>query len=39
MLFSLFYLFFRLRLGTRSWVDDDRDTEILVLRHQLRVLR
>ncbi len=37
MLLSLFSLFFRRLLGTRSWVGGDRDLEISVLRHQLSV--
>jgi putative transposase len=39
MLFSLLYLLFRRILGTGRRPDLERDVEVLVLRHQLRVLR
>lgn len=39
MLFSLLYVLFRRVLGTGGGLDLERDVEVLVLRHQLRVLR
>ncbi|MGH2578886.1 MAG: hypothetical protein ACRDG9_14235 [Actinomycetota bacterium] len=39
MLFSLLYVLFRRILGTGGGPDLERDVEVLVLRHQLRVLR
>lgn len=39
MLFSLFYLMVRRLVGNGTRSDDSRDIEILVLRHQLKVLR
>ena len=38
MLFSLFYLMVRRLVGNETRSDDSRDIEILVLRHQLKVL-
>ena len=39
MLFSLFYLMVRRLVGNGTRSDDSRDIEILVLGHQLKVLR
>jgi putative transposase len=39
MLFLLFYLMVRRLVGNETRSDDSRDIEILVLRHQLKVLR
>ena len=39
MLFSLLYLILRRVLGRGDRPQDERDIELLVLRHQLRVLR
>ena len=39
MLFSLLYLILRRALGTGRRPQDERDIELLVLRHQVKVLR
>jgi putative transposase len=39
MLFSLLYFLVRRALGTGRHPNDERDVELLVLRHQVRVLR
>jgi len=39
MLFSLLYLFVRRMLGTGRRAQDERDIELLVLRHQVKVLQ
>ena len=39
MLFSLLYLLVRRILGTGSRPQDERDIELLVLRHQVKVLQ
>src|SRR5437867_4804372 len=39
MLFSLLYLIVRRVLGTGRRAEDERDIELLVLRHQVKVLR
>jgi hypothetical protein len=36
MLLSLFYLLVRRALGTRRTPTDERDIELLVLRHQVK---
>src|SRR5438132_14198766 len=39
MLFSLLYLLLRRLVGTRQRPKEERDIELLVLRHQVKVLR
>ena len=39
MLFSLLYLLLRRLIGTGQRPKDERDIELLVLRHQVKVLR
>ena len=39
MLFSLLYLLLRRLIGTGQRLKDERDIELLVLRHQVKVLR
>jgi hypothetical protein len=39
MLFSLLYLILRRMIGTGRRPQDERDIELLVLRHQVRILQ